>query len=87
MTARLWAQGEPIAVDCDTAGRPVRFAWQARTHEVERVCNRWRVSEEWWKTDPGAWREYIKLVTRDGLLCLLARDLDREAWWLIRLYD
>ncbi len=83
----LWAQGEPIAVSCSAEGRPVSFVWQARTHEVERVCNRWRVSETWWREDDAAWKEYIKLVTRDGLLCLLSRDLEREAWEMIRLYD
>ena len=87
MTARLWTRGEPIHVDCDGDGRPLRFAWQTKTHVVDRICNRWRVSAEWWRAEPAAWREYIKLVTRDGLLCLVARDLDREGWWMIRLYD
>ncbi len=83
----LWAQGEPITVRCAADGRPLSFTWQARTHEVERICNRWRISEQWWRTDEAAWREYIKLVTRDGLLCLLARDLGEGTWQIIRLYD
>ncbi len=83
----LWAQGEPITVSCAADGRPVSFTWQAHTHAVERVCNRWRVSEQWWREDDAACREYIKLVTRDGLLCLLARNLAEDTWQMIRLYD
>ncbi len=90
----LWTQGEPITVHCAADGRPLSFTWEApgasagaRTHEVERVCNRWRVSEQWWRREDAAWREYVKVVTRDGLLCLLAKDLENGTWEIIRVYD
>ncbi|MFN8499212.1 MAG: hypothetical protein U0641_15290 [Anaerolineae bacterium] len=83
----MWQQGEPIGGECDADGQIVAFAWQGQRYPVERVCNRWRVSEEWWRTEPAAWREYLKVVTRAGVLCLIAQDLGSGAWWLIRVYD
>jgi DNA-directed RNA polymerase subunit N (RpoN/RPB10) len=87
MTAPMWLQGDPINVRCTRDGRPLSFMWNAHAHQVARVCNRWRVSAEWWREDAAAWREYLKLATRDGLLCLVARDLGVDRWWLIRLYE
>ena len=86
MNARLWAHGEPVTVTCDEHGRPLAFHWGGRRYAVERVCNRWRVKGAWWKGETGE-REYIKLATTGGLLCLLARAWEEEAWVLVRVYD
>lgn len=86
MSARLLKEGKPLAVACDAGGRPLSFRWAGQTQEVARVCNRWRARGEWWQGESGG-REYIKLVTTDGLLCLIARDLDAGVWFLIRIYD
>ena len=83
----LWRDGEPINVDATPEGKPLRVTWRGRTWRVQHIHNRWRVSEEWWRAEPAAWREYIKLSTQEGLACLVARDLATNAWWLIRLYD
>ena len=86
MNARLWADGEPLAVRCDEHGRPLAFRWDGRRYTVERVCNRWRVKGAWWKGENGE-REYVKLATTGGLLCLLACDRETGAWVLVRVYD
>ncbi|RME81668.1 MAG: hypothetical protein D6775_13020 [Caldilineae bacterium] len=86
MSARLWQSGEAIRVVCDEYGRPLRFWWRGTRHEVAQICNRWRVHARWWQASDG-WREYIKLTTEDGLLCLLACDLEHQVWELARLYD
>ena len=86
MTGRLWVEGEPITLTCDAVGRPLRFIWQARRYEIEQICNRWRVSEEWWNPDDYAWREYIKVATTDKLLCLIAHNRATGDWYLIRTY-
>lgn len=83
----LWVEGEAIAVTATDDGRPLRFVWRGQAYKVDAVCNRWRASETWWRSEPDAWREYLKVTTRNGLLCLLARDLDAERWSLIRVYD
>ena len=91
MNARLWGEGEPVSVECDEHGRPLRFRWGSQTHQVERICNRWRVHEGWWRLptagEQSGWREYVKLTTTSGLLCLLGRDLQDNIWELVRLYD
>jgi hypothetical protein len=105
MNARLWPEGEPLAVVCDAHGRPQSFRWAGHTYQVERICNRWRAGEAWWQAGaapgegpiggpmsgpiggPMSGREYIKLATNEGLLCLLARDLRRDVWLLVRVYD
>ena len=33
------------------------------------------------------WREYVKVTTDTGLLCLLYRDLHAGGWFLARVYD
>lgn len=83
----LWVEGELVHVTTTPDGRPLRFVWRGHAYRVDAVCNRWRASETWWRSDPDAWREYLKVTTRDGLLCLLARDLDADRWSLIRIYD
>ncbi|MCW5854329.1 MAG: hypothetical protein KIT87_29945 [Anaerolineae bacterium] len=87
MTGRLWREGEPITVTATDQGKPLSFVWLGERHLVERICDRWRASEEWWRTDDEAWRDYIKLATRSGLLCLVAHDGGTQNWWLIRLYN
>jgi hypothetical protein len=33
------------------------------------------------------WREYLKVTTDTGLLCLLYRELPAGGWFLARVYD
>ena len=84
---QVWVKGEPIQATCDGDEQLLAFVWQGQRHQVARICNRWRVIEEWWRAEPAAWREYVKVVTREGVLCLIAQDLGRGEWWLIRVYD
>ena len=51
------------------------------------IAKRWRVRASWWMPEAEAWREYVKLTTADGLLCILTHDLRGDAWRLVRLYD
>lgn len=63
------------------------FVWQGTPRRIARVCNRWRVHTRWWEPRQPVWREYLKVVTGDGLLCLLYRDLLAGGWFFARLYD
>ena len=95
---RLRPEGEPVET-WDEEETPAGFVWQQRSHHVVEVCNRWRVQTRWWdgaghpagggRRGPGeaVWREYVKMATDTGLLCLLYRDLDRGGWFLARIYD
>jgi len=99
---RLWPEGEPV----ETWGgeeTPAGFAWQGAPHQVVETCNCWRVHTRWWEPGETVWREYVKVTTDTGLLCLLYRDLlgggrvprsqstaavpVSRGWFLARVYD
>jgi hypothetical protein len=84
---RLWPNGDPIVMTLDAEGLPDGFTWRGRRHPVDAVANRWRVQAAWWSPEAMAWREYYKLATVDGLLCLVYQDLRDGAWFCARLYD
>lgn len=83
---RLWPDGETLEV-WGGEETPSGFAWQATSHHILEVYNRWRIHTRWWESDEVIWREYIKVATDKGLLCLLYRDLCSGGWFLARVYD
>ena len=83
---RLWPDGEPVEAWGEEES-PTGFEWQRETHRVLEVCNRWRVHTRWWEPEEIVWREYLKIATDTGLLCLIYRDLLSGGWFLARLYD
>ena len=92
---RLWSEGEPVTV-WGSEENPSAFDWRGEHHRVEGICNRWRVHTRWWEQDGTIQREYLKLTTDTGLLCLLCRDLlpptplranTDTQWFIARLYD
>jgi hypothetical protein len=86
---RLWPEGEVVQMWSATAveGHLEGFTWQGTAHRIQKVCNRWRVHTRWWEPEEALWREYLKVTTDTGLLCLLYRDLLRGGWFLARVYD
>jgi hypothetical protein len=88
---RLPSNGEQISVihPAGFAGEepPSGFHWQQEPHHILEVCNRWRVHARWWEGDRAVWREYFKVTTDSGLLCLIYHDLQSGNWYLSRIYD
>ena len=97
---RLWPEGKPVkawggeeAPAGTQTGVPAGFTWEGASHRIRQVCNRWRIHTNWWGHahwwEPGEaiWREYLKVTTDTGLLCLLYRDLLKGGWFLARVYD
>ncbi|MFN2462659.1 MAG: hypothetical protein ABR573_02005 [Candidatus Dormibacteria bacterium] len=83
---RLLEAPIPARVELD-AGIPATVsAWEDR-RTVDRVCSRWRVESDWWRSPVS--REYWKLELggAEPLLCDLYRDRVTGEWWLSRLYD
>jgi hypothetical protein len=66
---------------------PSGFVWQGTSHHIEKSYIRWRVHTRWWEPGEAIWREYIKVETDTGLLCLLYQDLLKGGWFLARVYD
>lgn len=83
---RLFPKGEPVGV-WGAEETPDGFIWQNMPHRILEVNNRWRLHTRWWEPDATVWREYQKVVTDSGLLCLIYRDLQEGGWFLARLYD
>jgi hypothetical protein len=83
---RLWPKGEPIQIWGDRDA-PTGFSWQGTPHRIKAVCNRWQVHTRWWEPDEALWREYWKVTTDQGVLCLLCHDLLGGGWFLSRIYD
>ncbi len=74
-----------IAVETDDAGAPVRLRWRRWRAEVAAVCNRWRVEDDWWRQEVA--RDYHKVRTADGTLCVIFHDRRQGTWHLQRVYD
>lgn len=74
-----------IEVAVDVAGEPVRLRWRRWQARVAAVCNRWRVEDDWWRSEVA--RDYYKVRTDDGTLCVIFRDRRTGAWHLQRVYD
>ncbi len=88
---QLWPEGLPIVVEA-VDGQPVALHWRERRHAVRAIVDQWIIHDEWWRaTDsehPGEiWRHYFQVQTANGLLCVVYRDLLRNAWRLERAYD
>ena len=84
---RLWPNGEPIAVQTDAQGRPVRFTWGQQTHKLARVHQRWQVDVDWWSSEGRAQRLYLAVTTTGGLFCVIFQDLADQRWYLAKVYD
>jgi hypothetical protein len=83
---RLWPEGEAV-IPWGREEMPAGFVWQGTGHAIQKTCNRWRIHTRWWDPQQVIWREYVKVVTDTGLLCLLYRDLISGGWFLARVYD
>ena len=82
---KLWRSGPPLAVLTDDKGVPQSFEWREDVHHTNTICNSWRVHSDWWKSS--IWRDYYKIETTDGILCIIYRDLVIDSWHLARIYD
>lgn len=84
---RLWPEG--CAVETWGEGEtPAGFFWAGTPHRVDRVHDCWRIHTRWWQpSTPPVHREYLKVTTDTGLLCLLYHEFQASAWFLARVYD
>lgn len=73
-----------IGVMAEADGRPHVLFIDGRRDRVREISNRWRVQEDWWRRE--VLREYYRLITASGKLCLIFRDLIGGGWYLERIY-
>ena len=83
---RLWPAGEAVK---PWGGQepPAGFHWRGQSHRILETCNHWRIHTRWWEPEQAVRREYWKVTTDTGLLCLLCLELCHERWFLARVYD
>jgi protein ImuB len=73
-----------------SSGIPQTLFFQQKRHDVEMAYGPWRASGYWWNTDLWGTEEW-DLITRnvdDSLLCCcVVRDLMRNEWKIVGIYD
>jgi hypothetical protein len=83
---RLWPAGEAVEIWGDEE-TPRGFLWRGNAHQIVHTGNRWRIHTRWWEPAQAIWREYTRVTTDTGILCILYRDLAQGGWFLTRVYD
>jgi len=48
---RMWEEGQPIEVEANLDGEPLRLRWNGTSHVVEAIAERWRIDDKWWMSD------------------------------------
>jgi protein ImuB len=70
--------------------RPAAFVFQEQRYSVERAYGPWLTSGDWWSPTLWGWEQWDLVGrARNGalLFCCLVRDLLREQWQMVALYD
>jgi hypothetical protein len=84
---RLFPHGEPIRVQADAALRPEAFVWTGELHRITSIEDVREPRLDWWAATGEVHRVYYLVVTHQGLICELYRDVAAGTWHLARLYD
>ena len=72
-------QPEPERVEESAAGLPVALRTKRR-QPIMAIDDRWRIDDEWWRSDPISRMYYVvRLVT--GQKLLLYKDLISGGWY------
>lgn len=70
--------------------RPRTFIFRERRYTVERAYGPWRSSGEWWNSSLWGYEQWDLMARADNhaiLGCCLVRDVLRDAWQMVALYD
>ena len=70
---------ELIMVEEDAAGLPVKVK-TSRKHNVAVITDRWRVDDEWWRTEPLS-RLYFSVILASGQKLVIFKDLSGNRWF------
>ncbi len=80
---RLLSPAAAVELTLAADGSPA-FISGALSGPIDPIA-RWKVETEWWNRL--VVREYWKVLVGSNLLCELYHDLDRDAWFVERVYD
>jgi hypothetical protein len=83
LVTRLLSPAAAVELTLANDGTPA-FITGALHGAIDPIA-RWKVETEWWNR--AVVREYWKVVVGSDLLCELYHDLDRDQWFVERIYD
>lgn len=69
----------PAAVEASEDGNPTGVLAQGKLRPVVAITNRWRIDDEWWRTEIS--RAYFAVELEGGARLTLFRDLVTGAWY------
>lgn len=88
MTARRYTPARPINARPGANHAPTTFYWRGHWERVRAIESTWEVTANWWRGAATATqRRYYRLITRDGLWCVVYQDLVSGDWLLEQVLD
>jgi len=73
---------EPVQVDEDPSGGPAAVRTKRRD-VVTDILDRWRIDDEWWRSEPVS-RLYYAVLLASGQRMVLYKDLVNGRWYRAR---
>ena len=70
---------EVVNVEKDSSGRPVAVRTKRR-EIIECVLDRWRIDDEWWRSEPVS-RSYYAVILTSGQRMVLYKDIFTGNWY------
>ena len=70
---------EPVQVEENADGTPVALKTKRR-QKIIAIEDRWRIDDEWWRSEPIS-RLYYAVMLVSGLRLVLYRDLIKNEWY------
>ncbi len=70
---------EPVAVEEDSSGGPAAIK-TPRRQTVQSIEDRWRIDDEWWRSEPVS-RLYYAVMLTSGQRLVIYKDLIKGGWY------
>ncbi len=70
---------EPVVVEEDSSGLPTAVRMRRR-QPVTAIEDRWRIDDEWWRSEPVS-RFYYAVLLNSGQRLVIYKDLTADCWY------
>jgi hypothetical protein len=74
-----------VQVRVNGDGMPQAMRIGGAWHDIDEVVLTWRVETDWWR-EPVR-RDYVRCLLKGDECLDVYRDIERDAWFLVRRYD